>query len=348
MKAIILLALIVLISCDSPDFTLSTFKCPDDKIKMGSDVCAINTHEKDTDGKYTELVTYIKNKCGKNKSCEKRESRYNINTNNQNDVVYACVKKLKYLKIKKKCNYHAECLTRYCNGGKCATLDTCQFDEDCGPGKFCDGYNSQKCYEYVKEGQTCNYSDKRCAPGLECYPDSKCTKLYSLENGAKVSDSSLCKLCKSGVCADIKAELVCAEIEKTEGNCVVSYNYGSGIVTVSSVTYKDSDGNDVCNMFKMSSDLVSDLKKRYDKIKLDKILEKEDCDYAYFLCDKKYAELYWKYENYKELLEQGLIKDNGKRNGDKKCEYEFAKSLISSSYINYCIGFAFALLSLLF
>ena len=166
MKAIILLTLIALISCNTPYVTLSTFKCPDDKIKMGSDVCAIDTHEKDKDGKYTELITYIKKKCGKNKSCKKLDDRYNINTKSLDDAVYACVKKLKYLKIKKKCNYHAECLTRYCNGGKCATLETCREDEDCGPGKFCDSYNSQKCYEYVKESGTCNDSDKRCAPGL--------------------------------------------------------------------------------------------------------------------------------------------------------------------------------------
>ena len=236
-------------------------------------------------------------------------------------------------------------MTRYCNGGKCATLETCLEDEDCGPGKFCDSYNSQKCYEYVKEGQTCNYSDKRCALGLECNTDSKCTKLYSLENGAKASDSSLCK---SGVYKYSNNNYICVGIEKTDGNCVTSYNDGSGTVTVSPVTYKDTDGSEYCNMFKMSSDLMSDLKKRYDKIKLDKILEKEGCDYAGYLCDKKYAELYWKYCFYKVLLEEGLIKDNGKRNGDKKCEYEFAKSLISSSYINYCIGFAFALLSLLF
>ena len=346
MKVLVLLALIALISCSSPWISYSTFKCPDDKIKMGSDVCAIDTHEKDSDGKYTEYVTYIKKKCGKNKKCEEMEYRYNINTGNQDDIVYACVKKLKYLKINKKCNYHAECLTRFCNGGKCAAQEECEKDEDCGPGKYCyyekSGDTTKKCLNYVKETASCD-SYKQCAPGLECNTnsDSKCTKLYSLDRGAKTSYKSLCK-------SGISSGGVCIEIEKTDGNCVTSYHDGTKSVSISPSTTKDSDGNTVCIMFKMSSDLMSDIKKRYDKIKLDKILEKEDCDYANYLCDKKYCELYMKYNFYQDLLEQGLIKDNGKRNGDKKCEYEFAKSLMSSLYINYCFGFVFVLLSLLF
>ena len=95
--------------------------------------------------------------------------------------------------------------------------------------------------------------------------------------------------------------------------------------------------------------MVDELVKRYNKIKLDKILEKEDCDYSSYLCDKKYAELYNVHSSYDTLKYLGLIKDNGEKNKDKKCEYEFWRTItVSSSYVNVCFGFILVLLSLLF
>ena len=66
-----------------------------------------------------------------------------------------------------------------------------------------------------------------------------------------------------------------------------------------------------------------------------------------YYCDKKYAELEEVVSDYGELLYHGIIKENGKK--DKKCEYEFWRTVsVSSSYIKICLGFAFTLLSLLF
>ena len=101
-------------------------------------------------------------------------------------------------------------------------------------------------------------------------------------------------------------------------------------------------------------ELISDVVERYNKINLNKLLEKESCDYetqaefgTQLLCDKKYGELKMLYFDYEYLLFHGIIKANGKK--EKKCEYEFWKSVtVSSSYISICLGFAFSLLGLLF
>ena len=110
----------------------------------------------------------------------------------------------------------------------------------------------------------------------------------------------------------------------------------------------DGDSTPHCLYSTGKKELVNELVKRYNEIKLNKPLEKEACDYEKYFCDKKYAELKEVYDNYDTLKYIDLIKDNGKKNKNKKCEYEFWKSTISSSYVNVCFGFIFALLGLLF
>ena len=353
MKALIIFALIALISCDSDepeiDYDVS-FECPDDKkIKIGEDVCAIASSQSATSP--IEAIVYIKKKCGKNKGCFERDDKYN-KVADDDDIIFTCQKKIKYLKIGKKCNYHAECYTGFCNNGKCAVYDEneCDDDENCGPGKYC--YN-EKCSDYVKAEGTCDGNELKCAHGYGCYyaKDSTstgvCKKYFSLEKATYSTNPFFCSS------FFVSSNRKYADIVSVDADCSVKYNDGNED-TMKSDTYSNLyvsvNDKKYCLYSSGGREFLGELKKRYNKIKLDKVLEKEYCDYGAdkALCDKKFAELWAVYKNYGNLLYHGLIKENGEKNKDKKCEYEFWKSTISSSYVNACFGFAFALLGLLF
>ena len=351
MKALIIFALIVLISCDGePDIENAIVKCPDEKIKIGEDVCAISVYG----GTFEKSFTYVKKKsCGKNKACYLRDDNYNIATK-LDDYIYTCQKKLRLLKIDKKCNYNGECNTGFCSGGKCAAYNTdgCKKNRHCGPGKYCYNDNGTgKCAAYVGEGGDC--SNAGCAPGLGCGSTSKCQKLFTLDTGDATSSDEFCK-----TFAAYGGK--CIEVVKVADDCSLTYkdkDGGSEIkVTIDEnnkytlADYNDDGSLDECRYSYGPKELRDDIIERYNKIKLNKLTEKkkEMCDYKDYLCDKKYAELITVYENYALLLKQGIIKENGEKNKDKKCEYEFMKSMISSSYVNVCYGFALALLGLLF
>ena len=368
MKTLIIFALITLISyitSQSISYT-TTYECPDDKkIKIGEDVCAILSGVKGTN--YNTYNYYIKKKsCGKKKGCKQYGSRiYNQGTGLY-DQIYTCQKKVKLLKIKKKCNHNAECNTAYCNNGKCAASEKCYgSDSMCGPGKYCKGYDSSNypnivagtCTDYVKEGVVVG-TDEKCAPGYGKFtdPDTSeitCKKYFSLDKSKPTSGDEFCKSLYS--VNDKCAELI--KVETPDNYCSITYDNGEGQkTTTGSATvgenslYETIDGVRNCLYSTGKKELVDELVKRYNKIKLDKLLEKEDCDYGSDdLCDKKYAELNAVYNDYDTLRYLKLIKDNGEKNKDKKCEYEFWRTMnVSSSYVNVCFGVVFALLSLLF
>lgn len=352
MKALIIFALIVLITCDDSDIVEKyTIKCPDDKkIKIGEDVCAILQYASKSGD---DDVIYVKKKsCGKNKGCAPKDKNYNKDSKTEDEIL-TCQKKLRLLKIGKKCNYNAECYTGFCSGGKCAAYGTeeCDDDNNCGPDRYCD--NTKKCVAFVNEGDSCK-DDDECAPGLKCDSStSKCKKLYSLDTGADASDGEFCKTLAS-------YGGKCIEVVKVAADCSLTYKDKDGKEKTVTKTddNKDTLGEyngdgtvDECYYAYRPKDLLDDIIERYNKIKLNKLTEKkkEMCDYsAELLCDKKYAELYYVYYYYDLLLKQQLIKENGEKNKDKKCEYEFWRSTISSSYVNVCYGFALALLGLLF
>ena len=365
MKSLILIALLAFISCDItvtvPPIISTTYKCPDEKLKLKDDLCAIYVDDTDSTSSKSTDVLYIKKKCGKNKHCiEYVSSSYKYyDSNKYEDIVYyTCIKtKLSLLKVNKKCSLNSECLTGICKGNKCSTLDPCYSSEHCGKGKYCDKSGSTNtCKAYVNEGGTCSRNDF-CSNGLYCYYGSsttgKCQKYFSLDVGTKNVDHS--ELCKTGIISNDgnymcvtfssydsdKDKLLCKDGDGKEVECIVSGPSGN--------TFIDKSSNKVPIYSKGKFDLLGDIIKRYNKIKLDKLNDKEEgYDYYNYYGDKKYAELKAVYDNYAYLLNQGLIKENGKKNGDNKCEYEFWKSTISSSYINVCLGFALALLSLLF
>ena len=370
MKTIIIFVLVVLISYSqsvrSIDYNI-LYQCPDDKIKIGEDVCAIETSEGCSKDIYYKV--YIKKKsCGKNKKCSSGGSVFNIKTDSTcgttnsyagstTDSIYTCRKKLKLLKIDKKCNYNAECSTGYCNNHKCAAYGDdvkCRtYENNCAPGKYCKEDSSSSstgtCTSYLGEGNVCSSTTADCAPGLSCfYPSGEstgtCKKYFSVDKGEYASSV---EFCKSIYLVGTK----CAEIISVNDNtCTITYNDGGSDTedkNTNNVLTTLSDGTNVCKYKAGVKDLLTDIVKRYNKIKLNKVLEKENCDYDGYLCDKKYAELISVYNDYGKLLHHGIIKENGKK--DKKCEYEFWRTVsVSSSYIKICLGFAFTLLSLLF
>ena len=366
MKALFLFAFVSLVSCDIsdtlPSISTVNYKCPDDKIHLKHDVCAIQEYDN------SDNILYIKKKCGKNKKCLLSDST-TISRTNKNVIYYQCqTSKLGLLKTGKKCSLDSECITNYCKDKKCSTLEECIDMTHCGKGKYCYKPNQSStgtCKNYISEGGECD-SENWCGNGLDChYTNSKgkCTKLYSLDVGTKNVYNS--ELCKTGIissdgnkeCVTFSSasivhddtenkdycQAVCKNSNNNDVNCEIIEDY---------INYDDvftnTDGKVSCTYSKGKFDLVEKMKKRYDKIKLSKLLKKEiDYDYYSFYGDKKYAELKSVYDNYNLLLDRNFIKENGKKNGDKKCEYEFWKSTISSSFVNIYIGFILSLLGIL-
>ena len=365
MKALIIVALFALISCDEDDppelSEETTFVCPDKKVKIGEDVCAIASAQSGTTS--IPYTFYIKKKCGKNEYCLPKQSQYNKDIPNSikdviddpYDYIFTCQKKLKLLKTGKKCNYNAECYTGFCSNGKCSTSDTCNYHKDpiCGPSKYCAQVDGKyKCTAFTEENKACT-DDDECAPGYNCFGTSSktCKKVFSLDLGETTSDDEFCK-------SLTEYNNKCIEVVKVASDCSLTYKDkdGGDEKTLKASDYPDlvkgtnDDGSKKCKFEVINKDLLNNLLKRFNKIKLNKILEKENCGYGVdALCDEKFAELFAVLENYDVLLARGLIKENGEKNKSKKCEYNFWKSVtLSSDYANYCFGLAFALLGLLF
>ena len=80
MKTLIIFSLVVFISSSFP-----TYKCPDDKIKIGENVCAIAISDKDGNS-----VTYIKKKCGKKQECKNSGGSYYNKVTTKKDYIYTC------------------------------------------------------------------------------------------------------------------------------------------------------------------------------------------------------------------------------------------------------------------
>ena len=262
---------------------------------------------------------------------------------------------MKLLKVDKKCAFGSECLTGYCKSGKCATLDPCKSDENCGKGKFCywdptSSSSTGTCKSLRTSAGECEVKDENCcANGLKLSTVTgkyRCEKYFSLDLDA---DCDSDEICKSGICYNNK----CAAFSKydtTDACSVVCKNKAGTDLPGFCISgyYYNTNGEKVCMYNSKKSSVLEDIIDRYDKVKIDKLNDKEEVyDYYEAFGDKKLAELWNVYANYEALLDQKLIKDDGKRDGDKKCEYEFWKSTISSSYVTTCIGFALALLGLL-
>ena len=369
----------------------TTFVCPDDKIKLKNDVCAYIQSEEVMKCKYdstyqssnedcgyiygytnptsggSTITVNIKKKCGKNEKCkaiservDSKDLKYSgtndedLTVTKKEEHIFKCINyKVNLLKENKKCSFGGECLTGYCSGGKCKTLDKCTDDENCGKGKYCyTGGTTPTCKSRLSGPGTCdaNNSEKCCGEGLSYIYDStekkyKCIKYFSLSVGDTCDDS---EQCKSGICSSSQCV---SYVETDSTTCdVTCKDSADKKFTCLGGSFTNKDEKEVCLYPKEKFDLLGDMIDRYNKIKLDKLNKKEDyayIPYSQYFGDKKYAEKKAVYDNYAYLKDQGLIKSDGKRNGDKKCEYEFWKSTISSSYVHVYLGFALALLGLL-
>ena len=107
-----------------------------------------------------------------------------------------------------KCLVSKECKTGICdqNKKKCVFVADgaeCERSENCGYKSFCqEGTETKgKCAPLIAEGQSCK-DDKgvmlKCKFGLVCgavdgATDYTCIKMYSVDDGKTVTDSSLCK-----------------------------------------------------------------------------------------------------------------------------------------------------------
>ena len=179
LSIIITFAIIYLVAAAS-DGPTKTYKCAD---ALELDTCYL---EKATE---TEITYYLK-ACKKGKTCH-----------TDSDGGY-CYKKIELLEEGDKCVLDEECKTQKCSQNKCAYLadgEECHgSDERCGIKSEC--YEG-KCVAYVGEGASCK--EAPCRPGLFCgtideAEDVTCIKLFSVENGKKVSDGVLCKGGKQG------------------------------------------------------------------------------------------------------------------------------------------------------
>ena len=102
MKALILIVLLTFISCDTGDYVSGidslTYKCPDEKLKLKDDLCAIYVEKQEADSsgiyKASSKVLYIKKKCGKNNHCREYYSdTLDFDSKNREDVeYYTCFK----------------------------------------------------------------------------------------------------------------------------------------------------------------------------------------------------------------------------------------------------------------
>ena len=108
-----------------------------------------------------------------------------------------------------KCLVSKECKTGICDKNKCVFVADgaeCTDSENCGYKSFCQRYTEGtepkgKCAPLIAEGQSCK-DDKsvvsQCKFGLLCgavdgAADYTCIKMYSVDDGKTVTDSSLCK-----------------------------------------------------------------------------------------------------------------------------------------------------------
>ena len=179
LSIIITFAIIYLVAAASDG---PTYKCAD---ALELDTCYL---KKETN---TDITLYVK-ACKKGKTCY-----------TDSDGGY-CYKDIELLEEGDKCVLDEECKTQKCSQNKCAYLadgDECNRAEQCGIKSTCSGLYSRKCAAYVGEGASCEVVDgvqPPCRPGLFCgtiddAKDVTCIKLFSVENGKKVSRKDLCK-----------------------------------------------------------------------------------------------------------------------------------------------------------
>ena len=305
------------------------FKCADE---WKVNTCKYSRKITTQTAKYTEY--YVK-KCSKGKTC------YTLTDN-----VSQCVKIKGLIKEGDSCKYDDECETGNCPNGKCAYIEQgkeCFDNSQCDKSSYCkaeeaviqneeeekneedeeneeenekEEEESNKCSPLVDKEGKCDDNDN-CKFGLLCNgKTSKCTEMFSLNDGA-VSDEDL--LCKSGTIVHINNTSFCATTKITNSTCVednetqrmkceISYDDGTG----SKTTKINCNTYDNCPLQSDSPQLKEFIKVYQEKAKNIKQKDIEDIHVSTtnrYVLDKN-KDVVKAYVNYKYYSEIGDNKDS--------------------------------------
>ena len=201
-------SIILLLLAISSIYSSTVYKCGSD-LKL--DTCYLEDNEEV--GDETKTTIYV-DACSKGKVCGGGGTS-NLFMTNQ------CIKVKYPLEEGKKCTSNTECMRGKCDKNKCTAVDEgakCSESEDCKLGLYCSGEGDNKtCKKYLGKDAACGADTADCGIGLYCY-DSKCTPIYSLDNGKATSIDALCK---SGHSYSNNGADQCGEV-KSVGTCTDS------------------------------------------------------------------------------------------------------------------------------
>lgn len=334
----------LIIKADEDDVDIFKVKCEDDKAKTDACLYYLVDSEKDT----KEYAIF--DKCGKGKHCFQGD-----------DGNYQCSKKSNFKKRKsgQSCNYHEDCYSNSCVSNKCTLasegeicLTTSHGNIGCKPGLTC-AYDADsekyKCFKLAKEDEEAKHG---CLGGLIPNIEGKCKKYGTVDDGGKVpynrySSYEYRLLCKSGICIpqsddDGNEFCLCVSLT-TEPTCskgeVSKEGEWSDKTKIPEKSEckigKDITGTDIYyyGHSQLETKLFQDFLEDYKDLDLEKINSNEDKDYQSSL-KWKTLEKFLLFKHAPELYAAGLIDSEGKRNDNKKCEYDFViKNVLSSSFI---------------
>ena len=198
-------SIVLLLLAISSIYSSTVYKC-------GSDLKLDTCYLEDTEnvGEDIKKTIYV-DACPKGKVCNERGGP-DLSLTSQ------CIKVKYPLEEGKKCASNSECISGKCDNDKCAAADEggkCAQDRECKLGLYCLGETDNKtCKKYLGKDATCGDDTALCGLGLYCY-DSKCTPMYSLDNGKA---TNIDELCKSGHSYSNNGVAQCGEV-KSVGTC---------------------------------------------------------------------------------------------------------------------------------
>ena len=308
-----LISLIILTFCKSKVI----YKCADE-IKL--DTCFAK-YEEETG---TETIyTYFVKECSQNKKC------IEVNGFRQ------CLKVKDKREVDESCEHNVDCITELCSDGKCKGNTKCSRDEDCGKNEYCSDTN---CVAMIKIGNECNryYESETsdCEFGAMCGKTgedntSKCTKMYSLEDGVKSTNKYLCKngQTNGGKCvsSSIK-DSTC----NSDHECTVTYNDGTNSVHVQISCQSNYKGEYTCPLQSDSEEW-----KKYIE-KFQKVVDKDEDDIKKIRLANVNRIHYGDYDLAKKSVDFFKSWMVNKDDGDNKCirNYFYRESL-NSQVLHY-------------
>ena len=200
-------SIVLLLLAISSIYSSKVYKCGSD-LKL--DTCYLKDEE--NVGEEIKKTIYV-DACPKGKVCTEGGS-------SDLSLTSQCIKVKYPLEEGKKCVSNSECISGKCDNDKCAAADEggkCAENRECKLGLYCSGETDNRtCKKYLGKDATCGDDTAACGLGLYCY-DSKCTPMYSLDNGKATTNNYLCKsghiYSNNGVaqCGEVKSVATCSD-----------------------------------------------------------------------------------------------------------------------------------------